>query len=229
MATVDYELCVYGYIKQYIQPLISQHIPVAIIDLCCTFYIPNYEILKFSCIWKSSDKDVVLSDDNKCATKTSKSGHVYALIDDTPIFNDIHCWRVQIKGGKRAWIMFAIGEYKPYDDRSFREVHGVSTCSQWFPWYPDKGVNTNNAKTDDWKTYDEYEVDILFNVDNGSLSICMVGNCKNYNQAKINGIQTNTKHGFVPNFNFYTGNVSLRVAKIPTDWYSQPKNIEFVV
>merc|ERR1712154_608445 len=120
---------------------------------------------------------VILTDNNKCATKQDRYNHRYAIIDDKPVFDGIHCWRVQIKHGKAAWIMFGIGEYKQYDDRSFKEVYGVSTASQWFPWYPNKGKNTNNAEMDEWKTNDEYKVDILFNADDGSLSICMVGDC----------------------------------------------------
>ena len=87
------ELLVYGYIHKQ---SFDVHIPTDVIELCLSFFMQLYEILRFSEQYKSSD-DTHLSDDRKCVKRLTTYGHRYILADVDVVTNGIHCWRVQVK------------------------------------------------------------------------------------------------------------------------------------
>ena len=122
------EYLVYGYIQQKCSQLLKEAIPTDIIKLCLLFYQRDFEILKFSSKYKSKE-GITLSDDNKCVTRIkcgdvySADGHKYCLVEDTPAFNGLHCWRVHVDNQAKGfnWIMFGISEFKEHDDYSYKE------------------------------------------------------------------------------------------------------------
>ena len=54
------------------------------------------EELEFSTEYKSSS-NLALSDFNCCVRKTDSKGHRYILVDDEPVTDGIHCWRIKVK------------------------------------------------------------------------------------------------------------------------------------
>ena len=89
-------------------------------QLCFKFYLEIWQILSFDENYKS--KNIVLSDQNKCAKKLSNDGdYCYFMAKTVPIFKGLHCFRVKIKAKDTAWIMFGFGEYRKYKDRSYTE------------------------------------------------------------------------------------------------------------
>ena len=115
---VQSEILVHGYIKM--ESKNASEFPLDIMNICLVFYLELFRILRFSDKFISKD-GTELRDDNRCAIKSLEFGHNYIMADVEPVFNGIHCWRVQVKNPENEWIMFGIGQKRIYPNCSYYE------------------------------------------------------------------------------------------------------------
>ena len=98
--------------------------------------------------------------------------------------------------------------------------------SQWYPLRDSDYRKDNNKDKCSKKYFNQLrdgEVDLLLDVDNKTLNICVVGKCDDKHEAKIWNLDDN-ENGWVPHLNCYSYNHSghqFRIAKIPNDWYGK--------
>jgi hypothetical protein len=69
------------------------------------------------------------------------------------------------------------------------------------------------------------EIDMLFNVDLGELCFQLVGS--SIAVIKFDDIPTDNQNGWVPHFDIYTKQVTIRLAKISISWFGIQKQIQW--
>lgn len=94
-------LLISGYLRTESNKL-NIIIPQELTTLFYKCYHLLFEIVKFSTIYLTEDA-FILSDDNKCC-KRIDGAHAYILADCNPVFEGIHCWRVQVINPEKDWI-----------------------------------------------------------------------------------------------------------------------------
>ena len=65
------------------------------------------------------------------------------------------------------------------------------------------------------------EVDLLLDIDDKKLNVCVVGQCAKGKEVKIWDFEVSSK-GFVPYFNLLHVGQQLQCIKIPISWYGVP-------
>jgi len=177
------------------------------------------QVLKFSKTYKSPD-GLVLSDHRR-AVKRISTGHKYILADTKPVKKGKHCWRVKVKDNKH-WIFFGVAEQKHHSQNNYSQSYGCSGSTQFYK-NGNGQVQVNNINTKHLHT--AQFVDILLNIDKGTLNICEVGNCNSATEAKLWNLPKT--HGYVPSFNIHGTGIEIRLAKITPSWYGKKKKIKF--
>ena len=168
---------------------------------------------------KSAD-GLELSDHRKSVKRTSQ-GHKHVLADCTPVGKGKHCWRGKVTDNKH-WIFFGVANNEHPQDGGFSQSYGCSGTSGQF--YNNSNVAVTNNGASNAHLHAAEFVDIFLDVDKGTLRICEVGNCNKGNEVRMTGLP---KHDYVPSFNIHGANISIRLAKIPTSWYSKKKSIKY--
>ena len=87
-------LLIYGYIR--IQNISKIEIPTDIKELFIQFHHEEFRRLKFSKKFVCNEKGYEFSEDNKCVKRCDPSGMNWILVDDEPVKQGIHCWRIQV-------------------------------------------------------------------------------------------------------------------------------------
>ncbi len=167
-----------------------------------------------------SANGLVLSD-NRRAVKRITSGHKYVLGDTKPVFKGKHCWRVKVTDNKH-WLFFGVSENKSFSDSNYSNSYGCSGGTQYYK-NNNSAVQNNGISTA--HLHKAQFVDMLLNVDKGTLNICEVGNCNTGTEAKLWNLPKT--HGYVPAFNIHGTGIELRLAKISVSWYGKNKSIKW--
>merc|ERR1712154_651844 len=116
-----------------------------------------------------------------------------------------------------------------FDDTCGQEgVWGVSCNGCWYP-----SLDVTHSKIGTTHFYrPNLEVDILLNLENGELRICVVGMLSEDKEAILYGInQRDNANGWLPHLNIFnngdgdrydTGGSEVRIAEIDPKFYGQP-------
>ena len=128
---------------------------------------------------------------------------------------------LQLINPLQEWFVIGVSSKTMFGQYSFTDdtVYGISTMSQF---YCSSGAKFNDIITNHFAR-SQCEIDILLDVDKGLLNICIVGMCDDKHEAKFYSLPLNTKHGWVPHFNFGTRakDTQIRFASVPIEWYGQ--------
>eukprot|EP01084_Bolivina_argentea_P011781 22040_1 len=105
----------------------------------------------------------------------------------------------------KCWMLYAVAEKKTHTDYSYSQSYGVACCNDYY------NNGNKNVKNNAVGMKHEAEfVDLLLNVDEGTLNICEVGNCVEGKEAKLWGLPKT--HGYVPSLNIWGTNIEVRLA-----------------
>ena len=66
---------------------------------------------------------------------------------------------------------------------------------------------------------EKVEIDMSLNADKGKLDFCVVGIKETDKQAKLWNLPVDDHNGWVPHFNLYARDNSVKIACIPSSWY----------
>eukprot|EP01084_Bolivina_argentea_P141969 249450_1 len=200
-------------------------------NLNSCLWIDHYskiEILKFSPQYMSDDGHLELSDDYKCVTHSGSDSHTYILADIQPVTNGVHCWRVQVTHPTQHWLFWGISSKKLYAQKSYYKentVQGVAVNKGSLEWYLHNNAIHNNITKEYQQLFlkKHCQVDMLLDVDKGTLNLCVVGHSEGKKQIKICGLSNPPNNAWVPHFNLYSSNTQLRIAKIPVSLFGKHK------
>lgn len=103
-------------------------------------------------------------------------------------------------------------------------AYGCSSANQYYP--EDSIPSTNKINTEHFAE-ENCEIDILLDLDESQLQICLVGDISKDKEFKLWGFEDENKLGWVPHFNLCDEGTALRLAEIPISWYGLPKGIDF--
>ena len=105
--------------------------------------------------------------------------------------------------------MWGVSQKKKFDKYSYMDstVRGVAPANGC--WY---GNSHNNPTTTQFKAK-ECEVDMLLNVDQGKLDLCVVGQNDENHTITLWDLPIG-QHGWVPHFNIFTSKIQIRIAQI---------------
>ena len=93
----------FGYIRRHPKRLtLSSSIPTEIICLCLSFYLEQFEVLRFSTKYKS--KNIKLRDKRRLLT-LRETKHCYAICDVDPVKKGKHCWRFHVRSNFLHFIL----------------------------------------------------------------------------------------------------------------------------
>ena len=223
-----YELLIWGYIRKLEkEESFTNIIPISIYELIHELY-PKSWLLRFSDKYKSK-KDLILSDNN---TKVKTKGNWtqrFILCDVEPIHEGIHCWRISIYNPSHTDQIFwgiskpsMFGMTNPDTSHSTHDFKSVwGQISNGWPRMDGKADRNDGFKIKR-QTIDRYQIDMIFDCDNGTLNMgVVIPNGKNQD-LYVDGYKISNKlsqipkitEGYVPHFIIYALNTELRVAKI---------------
>ena len=100
-----------------------------------------------------------------------------------------------------------------YNDSTVRGVAPANGC-----WY---GNSHNNPTTKHFHVK-KCEVDMLLNVDEGKLDLCVVGQNDENHTVKFWDLPIG-QHGWLPHFNIYQDQIQIRIAQIPPSLFGKVK------
>eukprot|EP01083_Nonionella_stella_P064474 168036_1 len=216
-------LLVFGYVR--LKSDSSVTIPNVIAELCFKFYHLVAAMLQFSSVYCSAD-GFELSNDNKHVKRVpaeASDGYRYILVDAVPVFTMEHCWRIKVDNPKGGWIVWGIAQQQKYETGRF--VHrksdgGAYGVTYYQQFYPDDSFSVNSQVRCEQFADTTCLIDLYLNADEGTMKLCVVGQLDG-GEPRFHKLPTNTKKGWVPYFVFGTTpmGASLRVAKIPIEWY----------
>ena len=198
-------------------------------------HLPHWRILEFSTKFKSGN-GLTLSDNNQLVTRgpyldDDDIEYRWILADIVPVTMGIRCWRISTKHQNTSgWVFYGVSPQRMFD-HTFGQ-HGVwgVACTGCYP---------SNAKHNDFDHKMFYrsrlEVDVLLNLIEGTLRVCIVGTgvlSEPGAEAILYGIDAvENKEGWVPHVNIYnegmdldmdTTGSELRIAELEPAFYSKP-------
>ena len=215
---------IYGYCRNE-EKTLKIRLHEDIIDVCIEFHGPFVEILTFSNELNISSNEnlendgLIVSAEGKVIKKGGSSCHVNVIPDAEPVLNGVHCWRCKVTNPPLQWIMFGVARKDFRVDLKWNSSDVVSFQNQGFF---NKNGNWKYINLQHFAATEEYEVDILLNIDEKKLNVCVVGQCVEGKEVKIWNFEVSPK-GFVPYFNLYYVGQQLQCIKIPILWYGVPK------
>lgn len=197
-------------------------LPQDILDLITKWYHSTFKMIKFSDIHRSK-YGLKLFDNHKCVKKLKVRSNKYILAEssrDHVFGSEIYCYRAFVNNLKKKWFVFGISPVKnDFLDSSYADCtfYGISHNMKWNP-----------SKTVAYHSFlkkDKICVDLLINIPQKTLEICMV-NDKKQRIIKLKGIPKDIIKSCVPHFNFGDSafDAELRLAEIPSEWFG--KSIE---
>ena len=98
---------------------------------------------------------------------------------------------------------------------SNRYPKNVKTAERYWPHHNKVSVGHFHRE--------QLEIDILLNVDNCELHLCVVGECEDSKIVKLTNLPK-LSTGWVPHFNIFGENDSVRCASMPFEWYGQKRH-----
>ena len=224
------EYIVHGYIRR----LMIADIPSDIIKMCLSFYLLNYQILRWSKEYKTNDAGLILFDNDKCVKRTdyvtNQRLYRWILPDIEPVDNGIHCWRVKISNPGSKYLFFGVSQKKMYadqfkSDKYDKSIYGISGGNYYKKWRP-SATNTNKIDLAHFWLKDG-EIDIYLDIIESEVKFKVVGLQYNNNdntqkgEAKIFGLTAGKS--WIPYLMMHASahNATLRIAEIPIKFYGE--------
>ena len=220
------EYIVHGYIRR-----MMTDIPNDIIKICLSFYLLDYQILKWSQEYKTNDEGLILLDNDKCVKRTDYVAndrlHRWMMPDIEPVDNGIHCWRVKILNPTSNYLFFGISQKKMYfthgtADKYDASIYGIAGGNYYKKWRPSKS-KSNQINLGHFRLTDG-EIDIYLNITELELKFKVVGlddNGTEEREAKIFGLPTG--ESWIPYLMMHSiaDNAAFRIAEIPMEFYGE--------
>ena len=178
-------------------------------------------------------------DDDRCVKRFVEFGDTdddakWIFPDIEPVNEGIHCWRVNVnfarEGAEGGWVLYAVAPPDPN-----MPDNGWAQSNPWGVAYSNYYVPTD--KIQNWEKcvfehlYQKHlEVDILLDLEEGTVKIGIVGKIDDEHEYRFKGIEkTNEFGGWAPHFNSYysshsgpcSDEVELRIAEIPPELYGE--------
>eukprot|EP01084_Bolivina_argentea_P203110 346934_1 len=235
------ECLIFGYVKnECIKHRIT--IPRELIELIVLWFHQKYSILQFD---KRYSSDICIGqiafmfeEDRKLLTKLN-IGHSYVLADIEPLFEGVHCFRTKTTVVNMGWVSWGVSEREHIGNDSWSSDKTWNVAyNHWSNGCYSNGSKCNEETID--TTYLQYNglhiVDILLDCDNGKLNMQLMNpKCpqQKYEEIKCwnmpckeNNYNNNINFkGYVPHFNVSGNGITMRLAKIPIEWYGiQPSH-----
>merc|ERR1711933_46257 len=137
---------------------------------------------------------LVLSDNNKKVKRIDMSGAGYCWItaDTEPVFEGKQCWRLKVYNPRKGWMCWGVAAPKILQHDTFNNPSGyiwaIALNDCWYPTYTEN--NQKRIRVDDNFKKEEFEMDILLDLDEKMLKFCVVGkldeeNAKRDNEPKM--------------------------------------------
>mmetsp|Transcript_27800 Transcript_27800/g.45851 ORF Transcript_27800/g.45851 Transcript_27800/m.45851 type:complete len:244 (-) Transcript_27800:27-758(-) len=226
---------VHGYIRLQIQDtadtMHTKCIPLEIVQLFFRFYHQPFTRLPFSKEYVDEESSYDFTENDQCVTRNStiRGGMNWIIVDDDPVTSGIHCWRVQTRT-KSSWMMWAVCQKKRCQHLSFKEAYGIGVHDgQWYPkpnnayWPHHNGASKLHFQE---QCSDGGEVDMLLNVDDCTLQLCVVGMTASGLVPELTKLPNiSNDGGWVLHLSTYASKAQLRVAKIPVEWFGEKRDI----
>lgn len=116
-------------------------------------------------------------------------------------------------------MLCGVGEKKSFTKHSYQEVYGVAR-NNYYPkpkW--EYYEHCNRIQMNHLYERMDGEIDMLLDVDKGELELCLVGLIDEAKRPKLWNLPLSMQNGWVPHFNIYQKDNSVRIASIPVSWY----------
>eukprot|EP01084_Bolivina_argentea_P042160 77770_1 len=135
-------------------------------------------MLTFSSKYKSDD-GWKFSDHNRCIERLKgdhSAAYRWILADIEPVFEGIHCWRVNAKHKEEGgWVVYGVSPIKQFKNSCGQQgVWGITynNC-----WYPTMNRNINRSVVTNCEHFHQknLDVDIYLDATRGEMKICVVG------------------------------------------------------
>eukprot|EP01084_Bolivina_argentea_P259936 438818_1 len=210
-----------GYIRE--NAAACAIIPTEIIQMCFSFYHIKCEILQFSVTHKSK-RGIMLDLNNTRATLSDVPPYQWILCDIEPVTDGIHCFRFQIHNPSKKRMSFGMGMLRMYEDAPLSQQGKDVYAIGYQMYYPIHEIlySKETYPYPKMRKIVDFHLDMLFDADKGEIRYAMLENIDGAEQkTRIWGIPMNKIKGLVPHITFdrRIQNTSLRVAKIPVDWF----------
>lgn len=222
------QLLIDGFIKQ--QKDIS--IPCDIINLVLLFYHIDWEILKFA----NGKKGFTVNDDGNVVTKDGW-GVATIPVDIKPVTHGIYCWRIYMITNNQPVAWMVAEKRMVMHTSKFKEI-GITSVGAFCSIHP---KDYRDFKIQ-YFSKNILQVDLLLDVDAGTLRICAVGYAKVpyeaiLNELPIPGLSLThksrlTRHlkegesaihsGYVPHICLTASGQKASVVQIPHEKYGKP-------
>ena len=214
------EFTITGYVREYTQGFqLHSIIPDAIITLIYDFYLPIIT-LKFKD--HPMTDNLSLSDDNKLVTHNSECDYSYIHADVDPIMTGIHCFRVLAHSKNMNTILFAFIQPKDkYPEYSYSDSTCWGSTTHGFTY---SGGDDNEQGDGLELPSEQYQLDMMIDCENGEIKIGFVKDWSHQSgqerqEVILNGLPSNNPNGWMPHFNIYDKNASLRILQIDPSLY----------
>jgi len=221
-------LSVSGFIRQRL-PDNAYAAHSATIEICALFVYGVAFHIKFSEEFRSR-KDLQLSADNHCITKTRDEADprctcAWTIGDIEPVKTGIHCWRVLINNPTQEYLKIGVSAKRMFSDSNLNHasVWGIARHhrKQQNYYKPMRNPHHNHIDLAHFMQT-QCAVDILLDADTGTLNMAVVGMADDEHEAKMWNLPTGRKcTGWVPHFIIGTRatDTSLQLLSMDARWY----------